>query len=439
MSLPKIKAVLYRNKTYKDGTHPIMIRITQDRKTSYQSVGYSVVPEAWDEQAQRVFEKKPQITKGQEGQLKPETVEKLKTQYRTARILPNAAHINAAIDDKIDSISSIAQKLKVNEESLDVKHIKSKLKPSTQGDRAKSFLVFAEEYQDKFLKAGSVGTYRRYKSIITKLRDYIGKRDLLFADITPTFLESYQSHLISLKNKVNTIHNNLKSIKAIYYAAITQELISAEKNPFFVFKLKTGNSVKKEKLTIDEIIAIEKLSYPENSVLRHCQKFFLFSFYCAGVRASDMLLMKWTNVKGNDRLEYQMEKTGKFKSISLVPKAKSILEEYRHSDAQPRNFIFPFMQNVEEANIKAVFNKISSSTALINKYLKTIAEDAKIEKILSTHIARHSFSDIARKRKTSIYDISKMLNHSSIKITEAYLSSLDIESQDEAIKNVLDF
>ena len=438
MSLPKIKAVLYTNKTYKDGTHPIMIRITQNRKTTYQSVGYSVAPQSWDEQARRVFEKKPTVNKGQEGQLKPETLAALKIKYREAIVLPNAKVINAAIDDKMALVGSVTQKLKVNDESLDAKHIKAKLKPSPVGDRAKSFLVFAEEYQNKFLKAGSVGTYRRYKSIIKKLKTFLGRKDLLFADITPSFLETYQTHLIGLNNKVNTIHNNLKSIKAIYYAAIAQELISAEKNPFFVFKLKADNSVRKEKLTIEEIIAIEKLHFPDDSLLKHCQRFFLFSFYCAGVRASDMLLMKWVNVKGNDRLEYQMEKTGKFKSISLVPKAMAILLEYR-SNAESNSFIFPFMKGTDEKNIKAIFNKVSSSTALINKYLKTIADEAKIEKALSTHIARHSFSDIARKRKTSIYDISKMLNHSSIKITEAYLASLDVESQDEAIKNVLDF
>jgi hypothetical protein len=32
MEAPKIKAVLYTSKTYKDGAHPIMIRLTQNRK-----------------------------------------------------------------------------------------------------------------------------------------------------------------------------------------------------------------------------------------------------------------------------------------------------------------------------------------------------------------------------------------------------------------------
>ncbi|MBK7638425.1 MAG: tyrosine-type recombinase/integrase [Saprospiraceae bacterium] len=46
-------------------------------------------------------------------------------------------------------------------------------------------------------------------------------------------------------------------------------------------------------------------------------------------------------------------------------------------------------------------------------------------KKLTSHIARHSFADIARKKGISVYDISKALGHSSIAITEKYLASLD--------------
>ncbi len=74
MEAPKIKAILYSTKTYKDGSHPIMIRITQNRKRIYKTVGYSVVPDAWDEDNSQVYEKKPQISKRQEGQLNPHQI-----------------------------------------------------------------------------------------------------------------------------------------------------------------------------------------------------------------------------------------------------------------------------------------------------------------------------------------------------------------------------
>jgi len=47
MSAPKIAVVFYKYKTYANGTHPVMIRITANRKSSYLTTGYSIRPENW--------------------------------------------------------------------------------------------------------------------------------------------------------------------------------------------------------------------------------------------------------------------------------------------------------------------------------------------------------------------------------------------------------
>lgn len=440
MELPKIKAVLFTGKTYKDGTRPIMVRITQNRKQIYKAVGHSVLPDAWDEDTQRVYEKKPQITQRQERQLNPTKVHELKERYKHAIVLHNALTINSDIETKLAEVSGISNKLKVNEESLDIKNIKAKLTPVTFGDRNKSLLVYGNELRDKLKEAGSIGTYKNYKTILFKLGEYLVGKDLLFSDLTPTFLKDYQVHLKSLNNKATTINKNFKVIRTIYYSAISEELITAEKNPFFVFKLKTEKSAKKNRLTIEEIVQLEKMELKANTGAWHARNFFLFSFYCAGIRASDVLLLKWVNITPDNRLDYRMEKTGTFKSISLLPKARAILDLYKRDENISNPYVFPYVDpTVNEDDSLALFNQVSSGTAYVNKCLKLVAKEAGLEKNLSTHIARHSFSDIARKRKTSIYDISKMLGHSSIKITEAYLASFDIDSQDEAMKAILDF
>lgn len=436
----KIRAILFTGKIYRDGSHPIMIRVTQNRKRIYKAVGHAVLPDAWNDELQQVYDKKPVITKRQEGQLSPAKLLELKERYKHAIILHNANHINGAIQDRLNEIEGISQKIKVNEETHDLRTIKNKMNTPAEADRNRSFLVFGREIRDRLLKAGSIGTYKSYKTVINKIEEYLGKRDLLFLDITPQFLENYRVHLLSLNNKGGTIHKNLRTIRAIYYDAIAEEMIPADKNPFFVYKLKADNNVKKDKLTVDEIIAIETLKVDKNSVISHVKNFFLFSFYCAGVRASDVLQLKWKNVTTEGRLEYHMEKTGQYKSVSLMPKAQAILKYYRLPTSKSDDYIFPFIDaslNLKDSMV--LFNQISSCTTLVNKYLKDIAKEAKIEKVLSTHIARHSFADIARTKKASVYDISKMLGHSSIKITEAYLASLDIDSQDETMKTILDF
>lgn len=440
MELPKIKVVLFTSKTLKDGTHPIMVRITHNRKHTYKSVGYSVHINAWDEDNHRVHDKKPLITKRQEGQLSEAKIVALKAAYKDAIILSNASAINNAIIDAVNSAETVKNKLKVNEESLDVKNFKATLSPKEHKSRNKSFIVYGKELRDRFKLRGSIGTYKNYNTILNKLEAYLGKKDLFFSDIDLKFLEEYQANLASFGNDINTIHNNLKTIKAIYHAAIREQIIPLDNNPFFIFKLKFDNNIQKAKLTIEEIVKLEELSLPEYSLEWHCRNFFLFSFYCAGIRASDALLMEWGNVTKDNRLEYSMQKTGKFKSLVLIPKALNILYYYKGKNDSSESFIFPFLKIDDKALDKTKFyNLVSSKTAIVNKYLKKIAELSGIEKPISTHIARHSFSDIARKKKTNIYDISKMLGHHSIKITEAYLASLDLESEDEAMNSVYSY
>ena len=77
--------------------------------------------------------------------------------------------------------------------------------------------------------------------------------------------------------------------------------------------------------------------------------------------------------------------------------------------------------------------KIQSATYVINKNLKQISIDCEIGMKISTHIARHSFSDNIRQSGENIYNISKILGHSDIAVTQKYLKSLDQNSVDESL------
>jgi site-specific recombinase XerD len=79
---------------------------------------------------------------------------------------------------------------------------------------------------------------------------------------------------------------------------------------------------------------------------------------------------------------------------------------------------------------------INSKNALANKVLKQLAEMAGIQTNVSFHIARHSFADYARKSNMNLYDISKALGHSDIKVTEQYLESFDNQSLTDSMSKL---
>ena len=99
----------------------------------------------------------------------------------------------------------------------------------------------------------------------------------------------------------------------------------------------------------------------------------------------------------------------------------------------PNDWIFPAMNGFKYKNQIELNKKIQSATYVINKNLKQISIDCEIGMKISTHIARHSFSDNIRQSGENIYNISKILGHSDIAVTQKYLKSLDQNSVDESL------
>ena len=61
----------------------------------------------------------------------------------------------------------------------------------------------------------------------------------------------------------------------------------------------------------------------------------------------------------------------------------------------------------------------------MNAYLKEIADLARVEKHLTTHLARHTFATLSLSNHVPIESISKMLGHSDIRTTQIYAKTQD--------------
>ena len=294
-------------------------------------------------------------------------------------------------------------------------------------NRPSDFFTYAESVIRRFERQSKHYTARRYRSICRKLARFIGG-PLRFSAITPAFLDEYETHLIEkYQNKTNTIASNFRCIRAILYRAIRDGLASQAENPFFHFRIKTTKA-NRTKLNLKQIGEIEKLDLSKGALLWHVRNYFLFSFYCGGIRFGDVAKLKCSCIY-DDRLTYTMSKTGKSKSIKLVKQAGEIAKYYVTDDQE--GFLFPIIRKYNTSTPKRMLNAISAQNALVNKYLKRIGEVAGIQEKISFHISRHSFADAARSNGWGVYDISKALGHSDLKTTERYLKGMDSEALDK--------
>ena len=125
------------------------------------------------------------------------------------------------------------------------------------------------------------------------------------------------------------------------------------------------------------------------------------------------------------------KKTDNPSHIPLLPMAAEIIEKYRnHPHCIRLHVLLPVYSNQR-----------------LNSYLKEIADVCGITKHMSTHMARHTFATtVTLNNDIPIESVSKMLGHSSIKMTQVYAKLLDKKvSQDMkklyekfAVKKTLD-
>lgn len=385
----------------KDGSSNIQIRVTQNRRSKRITIGVSIQPEHWNPEKSEV--------------------RRTNSQYR---------QINSIIRSKLLELERKYLEGSIMNQNVTADNLVNKLRKEIVGE---SFLDFADKRIEKMV---SPSTRKGQTSVIKKLREYRGARDLYFMEVNYEFLVDYERHLRRLKNGVNTIHANMKTIKAIYNEALNSGYFVPENgSPWKLYKPKKEKS-KRHKLSEAQIVLFEKLVIKPGINEWHSQNIFLLSFYLQGMRTADILQLTWGQIKG-DRVNYTAGKTGKVRSKKIIEKAQRILNQYHYKGLRPADYVFPFLKgkNKAQLNEDEWLGVIASSNALINGHLKTIAEKIGVPHI-SMHVARHSFADIANRKTGNVFAVSNALDHSSVSVTEDYFSAASRAENDDLVDSV---
>jgi site-specific recombinase XerD len=399
--MAKLHLIQRKNKIKKDGVGPIYIQIIQDRSAKYISTGIEVSKNDWDP--------------------KSKTIKKSH---------PNSVRYNALLRKKLSEAEATLLDINLSEQNLNSKEIKEAVKGKEQTD----FFVFAEGYIAELSSRGQYASYKRFKSIVEKLRVYCKSQPLKMNKISVQFLQNYETHLAEhYKNKINTIHSNLKVIRRILNLAIDRGILEEKYNPFKRMKLKTEES-KKDYLTEKELLCLEQLELNPNHKISIHRDMYVFAVYTGGIRISDALQLKWENFDG-ERIEFLVDKTKRNQVVKLPNKALQIVKYYREKallkgkgKIKTDQFIFPILNQSDDLqNPITLLNKMSAATALINKDLKVISKRAKINKNISFHTSRHTFATQALKKGMRLEYVSKIMGHKDLKETQLYAKIVNEE------------
>ncbi|GET20468.1 site-specific integrase [Prolixibacter denitrificans] len=285
------------------------------------------------------------------------------------------------------------------------------------------FHKFLEEAIKERKDESAPRTIARDEVFQRRLKEF--RKEIAFSEIDAEFIELFRRWLKKEhKNETNTLHKQLKIFRLYLNIAKRKGII--KENPFVSIR------VKKQKtdrvfLEEDELQELWE-SYLEgkyidspakHTVLRH----FLFMCFTGmdhgGLRES----VRFDNIFGNT-LVFVREKTMTQKKettkLPLTSKAIRLIDD----------------EGKKDGNCFAAYTE-----PRMNKVLKQIAEDHKINKRVTTHVGRHTFATLFIQKTADVATLQKLLGHSSITTTMVYVHITDqqINKQMKQFDELIDF
>jgi len=401
-----ISVVCYKSKTLSNGEHPLMLRITKDRKPKYVSLSISIHPDNWD------------FTKNEP---KPKC--------------PNKDLINKIILDKKTEYQK--EILELNSEQKDYTAA-SLVENKTTQYKPKTILDFYQELIKGFKDTGRTGNKSIYTNSLNSLKAFThNKLNILFSDIDVDWLKCYEKWQRSNKNKETTISLQFRTLRSAYNKAIEAKAVSGKNYPFKEYQISKFNTkTVKRALTKDDILKIITTETINATFIRQlARNVFKFSYLCAGIPFVDIANLTMDNIS-NGRLSYVRQKTHGEVNAVICEQAMEIIENYAYHRKEAK-YLFPIFDARVHKTPQQKANRIHKVCTQVNKELRQLAKELEIDSKLTTYVARHSFATILKRSGVDIGLISELMGHSDITTTKIYLDSFDEEQVEQAMSNLL--
>lgn len=354
----------------------------------------------------------------------------LKSQWNEKKQVVKKHPLEEQLNASLNALANEVKMLYYKNEGTSAKRLLQIYKNSKKYDSS-SLISFYKSIIDEIRIKGAIRTAKTQQLYLNKLCKFASF--LSFSDISPLWAKDYEKWLIARGNNANTIASNFKCLNAIINKAVKMGVV--EKNTLKGYEIKTVNS-KKEVLSIEDISTLEQYEIaPHFKGMILARDMFLFSFYMAGMRFSDVCKLKWESVT-NTEIVYTMGKSekraGATRYIPITPKVNQILERYKAD----KTFVFPVLDNCNTNDIEELEYVIYIANNKLNRSLKKLAKHVGITKRVSMHIAKHSFANYAVKNNINLFHISKLLGHTKLATTEHYLRDFFQKEQADVMNNL---
>jgi len=404
------KLILRNNKILPDGGHPIVFRITENRRVYEVATKESSLANQWDKRTQCVYSNHP-----------------------------NHKPINALLNNIKVQVTFYFANLKEGQAPrvIAIKNIVEKLTGAIQTTPTRRLLEFFDHEIERLKSMERLGYASVHTMTKSRLSNYMNNVDMAFDDIDLNFIRKFEDWMIRKNIAVTTRSIDLRTFRTVWRNAIKERDCKDTHYPFkdFAFSKYNNPKTKKRAITQEQFQKIANLKL-EDDKLVNSRNYFLFSYYCRGLNFTDLAGLKWTNII-DGHLNYVRAKTKEQFDFKLHPEALHILNFYKNMEGNSDDgYIFPILYK-RHATVRSKRDRRQKILKRVNKDLKTISEKAEIQKNLTTYVARHTYATTLKARGISIEEIGKTLGHDSPKTTEIYLDEIGDPLFDDRINECI--
>lgn len=241
------------------------------------------------------------------------------------------------------------------------------------------------------------------------LKEVHKSKDISIKAIDNRMIEKFSLYLRTTKNLGhNTTIKVLQYFKRIIGEAIKNGWLTLD--PFARISLRLED-VARPFLTEEELQRI--IDFESNfDRMNRVRDFFLFACF-TGLSYADVKKLTRGEIQKLDEtywIRTSRQKTGGIANIPLLDVPLAIIKRYSYlEDMEDDEKVLPILSNQK-----------------MNAYLKEIADLCKINKVLSFHVARHTFATtVTMTNGVPIESVSKMLGHKDLKSTQHYARIVD--------------
>lgn len=285
---------------------------------------------------------------------------------------------------------------------------------------------FIRNLINELKKIGKESAAKRLEKILNSLLRYTDGNEVIWKDLTSTFILGYETFMIKRGLCRNSTSFYMRNLRSIVNRAIGQG-IEVPSHPFKYVYMGVDKTVKRA-ISLDMIRMIRDVDLNGNPELDFARNVFMFTFYTRGMSFIDIAFLKKNDLQ-NGVLTYSRRKTRQQLMVKIEPETRKVIERLGKSKT---SFLLPII--TEEKNIERQYE---SAYYRVNRNIRKVGEMLGLQTKLTLYVARHTWASIAHANNVALSTISKAMGHDSEKTTIIYLQTLDSSSVDKANRDII--